>query len=114
VNSQAQDKAWIMPGSGLAFSVLVAFLTPLYERSYGTMLPAFTRGFLSAYPLWIALCTAALAITALAEQFRLFARWRALWSGLDMALALVSVLIIAGGLIALFLPLLVSPIAANL
>jgi hypothetical protein len=114
VNSSTQDKAWIMPGTGLAFSVLVAFLAPLYERSFGTALPSFTHAFLGAYPLWIAFCTAALAITALAEQFPPFARWRALWSGLDIALATVSVLIIASGLIALFLPLLVSPLAANL
>jgi hypothetical protein len=111
VNFPARDdKAWIMPGTGLAFSVLVAFLTPLYERSFGAAMPAFTRAFLAAYPLWIALCTAALAITALAGQFPLFARWRALWSGLDAALAVVSVLIVAGGLIALFLPVLVPPI----
>ena len=101
---------WIMPGTALVFSVLVAFLSPLYARTFGDALPAFTRVFLSAYPLWIAVCTAALAITALTEQFPVFARWRALWSGLDMLLALASVLIIAAGLVALFLPLLAPPI----
>ena len=103
--------AWIMPGTALAFSLLVAFLAPLYTRSFGDAMPAFTRGFLSAYPVWIAVSTAALAITALAEQFPLFARWRALWSGLDLALEIVSVLIIAIGLIALFLPVLIPPMA---
>ena len=103
--------AWIAPGTALAFSVLVAFLAPLYMRSFGAAMPAFTRGFLAAYPLWIALSTAALAITALAEQFPLFARWRTLWSGLDIALGVVSVLIIAIGLIALFLPVLIPPMA---
>jgi len=102
--------AWIMPGSALAFSVLVAFLSPLYARTFGAALPAFTRGFLSAYPLWIMVSTAALAIIALAEQFPIFARWRTMWTGLDVVLATASVLIIAAGLIALFLPLLVSPI----
>lgn len=102
--------AWIMPGTALAFSVLVAFLSPLYARTFGDAMPAFTRVFLSAYPLWIAVSTAALAITALTEQFPVFARWRALWGGLDMLLALASVLIIAAGLVALFLPLLAPPI----
>lgn len=101
---------WIMPGTALAFSVLVAFLSPLYARTFGEALPAFTRGFLAGYPLWIAFGTAALAVTALAGQFPVFARWRALWSGLDMLLALASVLIIAAGLVALFLPLLAPPI----
>ena len=101
---------WIMPGTALAFSVLVAFLSPVYARAFGAAMPAFTRGFLAAYPLWITFGTAALAITALAEQFPVFARWRALWSGLDMLLALASVLIIAAGLVALFLPLLAPPI----
>lgn len=102
--------AWIMPGTALAFSVLVAFLSPLYARTFGDAMPAFTRVFLSAYPLWIAVSTAALAITALTEQFPVFARWRALWGGLDMLLALASVLIIAAGLVALFLPLLAPSI----
>ena len=106
----AGDRAWIMPGTALAFSVLVAFLSPLYARAFGSALPPFTAGFLSAYPLWIAVSTAALAITALAEQFPIFARWRALWTGLDLLLAAASVLIVGTGLIALFLPLLVPPI----
>jgi len=104
-----EQRAWIVPGTALAFSALVAFLSPLYTRMYGAAMPAFTHGFLSAYPLWIAASTAALAITALAEQFPLFARWRALWSGLDLVLAAISALIIAAGLVALFLPLLVHP-----
>ena len=102
---------WIMPGTALAFSVLVAFLSPLYARSYGGALPVFTRGFLAAYPLWISVSGIALTITALAEQFPLFARWRTMWAGLDMTLDIVSVLLIATGLIALFLPLLVPPMA---
>jgi hypothetical protein len=104
-----QQRAWIMPGTALAFSLLVAFLSPLYARVYGAALPAFTRGFLSAYPLWVVFGTAALALTALAEQFPVFARWRAMWTGVDMALATISVLIVATGVIALFLPLLVHP-----
>ena len=104
------ERAWIMPGTALAFSALVAFLSPLYTRVFGSALPAFTRGFLAAYPLWIAISTAALAITALAEQFPVFARWRVLWSGLDIMLIVGSVLIVAGGLVALFLPVLVPPI----
>ena len=109
MSSPDRDRAWILPGTALAFSVLVAFLSPLYARTFGAALPAFTRGFLSAYPLWVALSTAALAVIALAEQFPIFARWRTLWTGLDLALAAVSVLIVAAGLVALFLPLLTHP-----
>ena len=106
----SQERAWIMPGTALAFSVLVAFLAPLYARAFGAALPAYTRGFLAAYPLWIAISTGALAIIALAEQFPIFARWRALWTGLDAALVVLSLLIVAAGIIALFLPLLVHPL----
>ena len=109
MNSPNQERAWIMPGTALAFSALVAFLAPLYAHLFGAAVPAFTRGFLSAYPLWIVLSTAALAITALAEQFPLFARWRVAWAGLDILLSVLSLLIVAVGLIALFLPLLLHP-----
>jgi len=104
------ERAWIMPGTALAFCALVAFLSPLYVRMFGPALPAITRGFLAAYPLWIAISTAALAITALAEQFPVFAHWRALWSSLDIVLIAGSALIVAGGLVALFLPVLAPPI----
>ena len=104
-----EERALIMPGTAFAFSVLVAFLSPLYARAFGATLPALTRGFLAAYPLWIAISAAALAIVALTEQFPIFARWRAMWSALDIALAVVSVIIVATGIVALFLPLLVSP-----
>jgi hypothetical protein len=104
-----QERAWIMPGTALAFSALVAFLSPLYTRAFGAAMPTLTRAFLSAYPLWLAFGALALAITALAEQFPIFARWRTLWKGLDFALAAISVLVIATGVIALFLPLLVHP-----
>jgi hypothetical protein len=110
MSSVDSERAWIMPGTALVFSIVVTFLAPLYARSFGAAMPAFTRGFLAAYPLWIALSTAALAITALAEQFPIFARWRALWAGLDLVLAVLSVLIVAGGVVALFLPVLVPPI----
>ena len=110
MTAAADDKAWIMPGTALVFSVLVAFLSPLYARTFGSALPAFTRGFLGAYPLWILASGAALTITALAEQFPIFARWRAAWTSLDIVLAAASVLIVATGLIALFLPLLTHPL----
>jgi hypothetical protein len=107
--SADSQRAWIMPGTALVFSVVVTFLAPLYARAFGAAMPVFTHDFFAAYPLWIVFSTAALAITALAEQFPVFARWRALWTGLDMLLNVLSVLIIAGGLIALFLPLLMPP-----
>ena len=100
----------LIPGTALAFSVLMAFLGPRYSRWFGDSIPALTRDFFALYPLWIVITTVAVVILALADQFPVFARWRALWSGLDTALGLISTLIIAIGLIALFLPLLLPQI----
>ena len=102
-------REWITPGTALAFSVLIAWLGPAYEHWYGDALPAFTRTFLTGYAWWIAVSTAALALTAVGEQFPLAARWPAAWQTLDVVLTLASILVIASGLIALFLPLLLRP-----
>lgn len=104
------SRPFLLPGTALAFSVLVAFLGPQYSHWFGESIPAFTRGFFSAYPLWIIVSTAAVAMVAFGEQFPAFALWRLLWSGLDIALAFVSALIVAIGLVAMFLPLLLPPI----
>jgi hypothetical protein len=85
------------------------FLAPMYARSFGDAIQAFSRGFLAFYPLWIALSTAALAIVAVGEQFPLASRWRALWRALNIALTLTSIFAIAGGVVALFLPVLLGP-----
>lgn len=95
---------WIMPGSALAFSLVMAFLAPRYPGWFGDHLPPFTQRFLAIYPLWIALATAALVATAIGEQIPPLARQHALWRALDVALGIASILIIACGVIALFLP----------
>jgi hypothetical protein len=47
-----------------------------------------------------------LALAALGEQIPPIAAWRRSWRGLGAVLTIVSILIVAGGVIALFLPLL--------
>jgi hypothetical protein len=102
----AAARAWIAPGTATVFSVLMIFLAPRYAQWFGQAMPAFTRQFLALYPLWIVLSTAALTLAALGEQIPPIAAWRRSWRGLDAGLTIVSILIIAGGVIALFLPLL--------
>ena len=97
---------WIAPGSALCFSLLVAFLAPIYGRAFASAMPPFTRGFLAFYPLWIVLSTLALFLLAVARQFPALARADGMWRLLEAALTLASILIIAAGLIALFLPIL--------
>jgi hypothetical protein len=103
------NREWITPGTALAFSVLMAWLGPAYAHWYGDGLPGFTRAFLDGYAWWIAISFAALSLTAVGEQFPLAARWPAAWRALDVALSLASILVIACGLIALFLPLIIKP-----
>lgn len=93
-----------MPGSALAFSLVMAFLAPRYPVWFGDALPPFTQRFLAIYPLWIAIGTAALVAAAVGEQIPPLARQHALWRALDGVLAIASILIIACGVIALFLP----------
>jgi hypothetical protein len=83
------------------------FLAPLYARWFGHALPWFTQRFLAIYPLWIATGCVALAIAAVGEQFPLTSRWRALLQLLDTVLTIACVLIVACGIVALFLPLLI-------
>jgi len=98
---------WIAPCSALCFSLLVAFLAPLYARAYADAMPAFTRGFLAFYPLWIALSSLTLLLIAIARQFPALARATRVWQLLAAILTLASTLIIAAGLVALFLPIIV-------
>jgi hypothetical protein len=97
-------REWIAPGTALAFSVLMALLAPRYAGWFGAAMPAFTQRFLAFYPLWIVLSTIALTIAALGQQVRQLAERRALWRALDVMLRTASILIIACGVIALFLP----------
>jgi hypothetical protein len=55
------------------------------------------------------LSSAALAIVAVGEQFPPAKRWPALWRALNIALTLASIFAIAGGVVALFLPVLLGP-----
>ncbi len=98
------SRGWIAPGTALAFSLLMAFLAPRYPGWFGATMPAFTQRFLAFYPLWIALSTVALTAVALGEQILPLAERRTYWRMLDVVLTLASIVIIAGGVIALFLP----------
>lgn len=100
---------WIMPGTALAFSVLMTIVAPAYRHGYGVALPAFTQTFFAGYAAWIAISFAALALTAVGEQFPPAARWPAAFRTLDALLTVASILIIACGIVALFLPLLLRP-----
>jgi hypothetical protein len=93
-----------MPGTALAFSVLMAFLAPRYPVWFSGLLPPFTQAFLAIYPLWVAVSAIALMTVAVGEQISPLARRLAAWRALDVVLSVVSILIIAGGVIALFLP----------
>jgi len=108
-NGQSPAREWITPGTALAFSLLMLVLAPAYTRWFGDAMPPFTLGFLAFYPLWIALSAAALLVAAVGAQFPVARRWPALWRSLDVVLTVASILVIAGGIIALFLPLLLRP-----
>jgi len=108
----ARDAAaheFVAPGTALCFSVLMIWLAPRYPRWFGEPLPAFTREFFAFYPLWIVLSAAALAIAAATEEFPLATRWPGPWRVMDGALTVASILVVAGGIIALFLPVLLRP-----
>lgn len=105
---EAKPRDWIMPGTTLAFAVLMAGLAPAYGRWFGANLPPFTRAFLAVYPIWIAIGAVALALAVVGEQIPALAA-RAAWRrALDAALTVASILIVAAGIIALALPLLVA------
>lgn len=106
----ASDRhAWITPGTALAFSVLMTVLAPAYRHWYGVALPPFTQTFFAGYALWIAISFAALVLAAVGEQFPLAARWPGAFRALDAVLTIASIAVIACGIVALFLPLLMRP-----
>ena len=105
----ADRREWITPGTALAFSVLVAWLGPAYRHWYGDALPAFTQAFLAGYAWWIAISFAALALVAVGGQFPLATRWPGAFRALDLGLAIASIAVIACGIVALFLPVLLRP-----
>lgn len=97
----------LVPGTALCFSVLLLWLAPHYDRWFGDRLPPFTQLYFGVYPLWLALSAAALALVVVGEQLPLLAGRPALRRALDAAFTLASILIVAAGIIALALPLLV-------
>jgi hypothetical protein len=101
--------AWIAPGTALCFAMLTTWLTPRYEIWFGSAMPSFTRSYLDQYPMMIGVSAIALAALLVARQFPRFAERCALCKAVDLLLAVASLLIIAGGIIALFLPVLVRP-----
>ena len=109
IRADQRRNEYIVPGSALCFSVLMIWLAPGYPRWFGEPLPAFTREFFTFYPLWIVLSAAALAVAAVTEQFPPAARWPGPWRVLDGVLSVASILVVAGGIIALFLPVLLRP-----
>ena len=104
----AISRDWIAPGSALLLALLMLWLGPAYRRWFGE-LPAFTSGFFALYPAWLAGGAAALAVVAVGEQGALATRWAAPLRVLDAMLHIASILVVAGGVIALFLPLLLRP-----
>ena len=101
--------ALIAPGTALFFSIFVAFLAPHYPIWFGEALPALTRGFLAAYPLWIAVTVAALLMQVWLRVLQPQGTARTLWVGFDRVLSVASVLVIAVGVIALALPVMRGP-----
>jgi len=97
----------VLPGSAVAFCALMLFLAPSYPRWFGAALPPFTARFLALYPLWLAFTSVALAVAAVGEGLPPLARRPRLRRALDALLAVASIAIVAAGIIALALPLLV-------
>jgi len=100
---------WIAPGTAVCFSILVAVLAPRYATWFGDAMPTLTRQFIDAYPVWIALTVLALVVQAFCMAMRPGDSMRVPLKMLDGALSIVSVLIIAVGLIALALPMMGGP-----
>ena len=95
--------AWFAPGTALCFSVMVAFLAPNYPAWFGT-LPPLTRRFLDAYPLWIGLSIVVIVLQVFARVVSPGTRFGELARRLESLFGIVSVLIIAVGIIALAMP----------
>ena len=108
----SRRREFVAPGTTLVFSLLMLWLAPNYARWFGDALPAFSRSFFALYPLWIAVSTATLAIVATGEDSAPARRWPIGWRTLDILLTIAALLVLAGGVIALFLPVLLRPMPA--
>ena len=109
VRRTSRNDPWIAPGTALCFSILVAFLAPRYATWFGDGMPALTRWFIAAYPLWIAMTVLALVVQAGMRVLQPRESSPSLLRTLDGALSIESVLVIVVGLIALALPMLGGP-----
>lgn len=92
------------PGTGLICSLIIAMLAPQYRSWYGDALPAFSRQFFALYPLWIVVCTAALAARAFTGTLDPQSEAQPRWKRVDAALGIGSMLVIAAAIIALAMP----------
>ena len=108
-DSDSRRNDVIIPGTAVCFSVLMLWLAPNYTHWFGPGLPPFTQQYFSVYPLCLAISSAALALAAVGEQLPLLAQRPALRRALDAVFTLAALLIVAAGIIALALPLLVPP-----
>jgi hypothetical protein len=104
----AASRNWIAPGSARVLALLMPWLGPACRRWFGD-LPASARGFFVFYPAWLAIGAAALAVVAVGERGALAARWPALWRVLDAVPKIASIPVVACGVVAWFLPLLLRP-----
>ena len=109
VRRKSRIDPWIAPGTAVCFSILVAVLGPRYAAWFGAQMPELTRRFIDLYPAWIAITVLALVVQALGTTLRPADSSRSLLKVLDGVLAVVSVLIIVFGIIALVLPVLTGP-----
>ncbi|HEX6832744.1 MAG TPA: hypothetical protein VF132_04340 [Rudaea sp.] len=100
------NTALVPPGAALCLSVLMMALAPRYKAWFGDAMPAFSRTYFADYPILIGISAIALASVLIARQFPAYAERCAFCRMVDLLLAIAALLIIAGGIIALFLPVL--------
>jgi hypothetical protein len=104
---------WLAPGSALLFSLIVAMLAPHYARWFGSAMPAFTRGFIAWYPFWIAFSVVAVLTQVCVRILRPRADDDGSASTLDLFFGIVSALVIAAGILALAIPVVLAPNAVG-
>ena len=109
LHGESSFDPWIAPGTALCFSIVLGVLAPHYRTWFGDPLPPFTTWFLKAYPIWIALSVVGLVVQALLKTLTPNGAARKVWTTFDAALAIVSVVMVAAGLIALAIPVIRGP-----
>lgn len=96
--------AIVPPGAALCMCLLMMWLAPRYETWFGGAMPSFSRSYFDQYPVMLGISAIALVSVLVARQFPAFAEQCSFCRVVDVLLAVASLLIIAGGIIALFLP----------